>query len=68
MCCNYHHHMQQQLYQVRRLRHRCQTRADLDHRITRLRVNGLNNVFNDAAIRQEMLAEALARDMFHTLG
>jgi hypothetical protein len=32
-----------------------------------LRVNGLNDVLNDAAICQEMLTETLARNVFHEI-
>ena len=46
-----------------RARHRTQARPDLDHRLTGARVDGIHDVFDDRSVDQEMLSEALARDV-----
>ena len=47
-----------------RQRHRAQARADFDQRIALARIDGVNDGFDDVDVGQEMLAEALARQMF----
>ena len=42
-----------------------QAGANLDHGLARLGVNGFNNVVDDGAIGQKILAKALAGNMFH---
>jgi hypothetical protein len=49
------------------LRHGGQTGADLDHALAGLGVYRLDDVFNDAAVGQEVLTKALARNMLHAL-
>ena len=58
-----HHQPTQTLDQG--LSQRSQTRADLDHRLTRTGVDGTHDLMNDRVIDQEMLAEALARNVLH---
>src|SRR5574343_1724326 len=51
-----------------RLGNRPQAGADFDHRIATLRIDGRDNGGNDAAIDQEVLAEAFAGDVaFHAV-
>ncbi len=47
------------------LRERRQTRPDLDHRVARLRRDGLDDGVDDAVVAEEMLAEAFARNVLH---
>ena len=46
-----------------RLRERGQARADLDHGLAGARVDGADDGVDDAAVAEEVLAEALARDV-----
>ena len=42
-----------------------QARADLDHGLARLRVDGVHDGIDDAAVGQKVLTEAFAGDVFH---
>ncbi len=51
-----------------RLRQGRQARTDLHHRLTSPGINRLHDRVDDAAIGQEVLAEALAGDVLHCGG
>jgi hypothetical protein len=48
-----------------RLRERGQARANFDHGLPGLRVDGVHDGIDDAAIGQKVLTETFAGDVFH---